>query len=45
MTAIEQAESKAGCRYSELLLLPYFDASRMLIIDVMHNMYLGTAKY
>ena len=45
ITAIEQAESAAGCRYSELLLLPYFDAPRMLIVDVMHNLYLGTAKY
>jgi len=42
---IEQAESKAGCCYSELLLLPYFDAPRMLIIGVMHNLYLETAKY
>jgi len=34
-TTIEQAESNAGCRYSELLLLSYFDAPRMLIVDVM----------
>ena len=25
--------------------MPYFDAPRMLIIDLMHNLYLGTAKY
>lgn len=38
-------ESELGCRYSCLLQLPYFDAVRMLIIDPMHNLYLGTAKY
>ena len=40
----ERKESEVGCRYSSLLQLPYFDAVRMLIIDPMHNMYLGTAK-
>ena len=45
VTAIENAESSSGCRYSELLMLPYFDAPKMLIIDPMHNLYLGTAKY
>ena len=37
-------ESKFGCRYSVLLQLPYFDPTRMLIIDPMHNLFLGTAK-
>ena len=40
----DRKESEVGCRYSSLLQLPYFDAVRMLIIDPMHNMYLGTAK-
>lgn len=44
-TAINSEESKTGCRYSELLLLPYFDAPKMLIIDPMHNLFLGSAKY
>ena len=44
-TAVEDAESKAGCRYSELLRLPYFDAPKMLTIDPMHNLFLGSAKY
>ena len=35
LAELERAESLAGCRYSELLLLPYFDAPRMLIIDPM----------
>lgn len=37
-------EKKYGLRYSSLLALPYFDASRMCIIDPMHNLFLGTAK-
>ncbi len=46
-TKSEQAtkESNAGCRYSELLRLPYFDAPRMLVVDPMHCLFLGTAKY
>ena len=38
-------ESELGCRYSCLLELPYFDPVRMLQVDPMHNLYLGTAKY
>ena len=41
-------ESELGCRYSVLLLLPYFDPYfdpvRMLQLDPMHNLYLGTSK-
>ncbi len=44
-TARECKESELGCRYSSLLQLPYFDPVRMLIIDPMHNLYLGTAKH
>lgn len=45
LTAIENVESRSGCRFSELLLLPYFDAPKMLVIDPMHNLFLGSAKY
>lgn len=38
-------ESKFGCRYTVLLQLPYFDPTRMLIIDPMHNIFLGSAKH
>ena len=38
-------ESEIGCRFSELLRLPYFDPVNMLIIDPMHNLFLGSAKY
>lgn len=40
----ERMESQAGLRYSSLLRLPYFDAPRMLIVDPMHNLFLGSAK-
>lgn len=38
-------ESNTGYYYSVLLKLPYFDSTRMLIVDPMHNMFLGTAKH
>ena len=44
-TEKKRNESAVGCRYSSLLQLPYFDPVRMLVIDPMHNLYLGTAKY
>lgn len=44
-TRRQQLESKFGCRYSELLRLPYFDPVRMTIIDPMHSLYLGTSKH
>ena len=42
---LEGSESKLGCRYSVLLRLPYFDAPRMLIVDPMHNLFLGSGKH
>ena len=44
-TLRQKMESQLGCRYSSLLQLPYFDPIHMLVIDPMHNLYLGTAKY
>ena len=41
----DNEESKHGLRYSALLQLPYFDAPRMLIVDPMHNCFLGSAKH
>ena len=38
-------ESQLGCRYSVLLELSYFDPVRMNIVDPMHNLFLGSAKY
>ena len=44
-TGREKKESEYGCRYSSLLKLTYFDPVRMLLIDPMHNLFLGSAKY
>lgn len=41
---IEEIESEGGYRYTELLKLPYFVPCRMLIVDPMHNLFIGTAK-
>ena len=45
-TKVEQTtlESSFWCHYSVLLQLAYFDAPRMLVIDPMHNLCLGTGK-
>ena len=32
-------------RYSVLLNLTYFDPVRFTVVDVMHNVFLGTAKH
>ncbi len=40
-----EIEKMHGCRYSVLLELPYFYPIRMCIVDPMHNLLLGTAKY
>ena len=34
----------AGVRWSELLRLPYFDMSRYIVVDAMHNLFLGLIK-
>lgn len=44
ITEQRKAESTLGCRYSVFLDLPYFNAPRFLIIDPMHNLFLGTGK-
>ena len=45
-TATDQAnkEKEYGVRFSELLLLPYFDPVRFHTIDPMHCLFTGTAK-
>lgn len=42
--ARQKLESGSGFRYTAFLNLPYFNPSRMLIVDPMHNLFLGTAK-
>ena len=43
-TALQRAEAEYGCRYSVLLDLPYFSPTRFLVVDPMHNLFLGTGK-
>ena len=43
-TGVSKCESRLGVRYSVLLSLPYFDPVRYTVVDIMHNMYLGTGK-
>ena len=38
-------ESSSGCQCSVLLELEYFDSPRFLVVDPMHNLFLGTAKH
>ncbi|KDQ32205.1 hypothetical protein PLEOSDRAFT_1015251, partial [Pleurotus ostreatus PC15] len=35
---------QTGVRYSELLRLPYFDPSCFIVVDSMHNLFLGLLK-
>ena len=44
-TQREKRASELGCRFSSLLDLPYFRPIEMLLIDPMHNLFLGTAKH
>ena len=45
ITHRNKKESELGCRYSVLLELSYFRPIEMLLIDPMHNLFLGTAKH
>ncbi len=40
-----EIESKTGYHYTELLKLPYFIPSQMLVVDPMHNLFLGSGKH
>ena len=44
-TQIHNLEMKFGVRYSVLLALSYLDPVKFSVIDPMHNLLLGTAKY
>ncbi|KAG5221932.1 Immunoglobulin G-binding protein [Salix suchowensis] len=35
---------QSGLRYTELLELPYFDPTRFIVVDSMHNLFLGLLK-
>lgn len=38
------AFTASGMRWSELLRLPYFDPTRFVVVDAMHNLFLGLIK-
>ena len=42
---LDALESSSGYKYTVLLDLPYFVPWRMLVVDPMHNLFLGTAKH
>ena len=44
-SAVSKAEAEYGCCFSALLWLDYYDPIRFVAIDIMHNLYLGTAKH
>ena len=44
-SAMRKAESAVGLRYTCLLDLIYFDPVHFTIVDVMHNLFLGTGKH
>jgi hypothetical protein len=37
--------NKGGLRWSELLRLPYFDPSQFVVVDAMHNLFLGLINF
>lgn len=43
-SGMRKSESANGVRYSVLLSLPYFDPVRFTVVDIMHNLFLGTGK-
>ena len=44
-TARKEAFRRHGFKGSILLELSYFNASRMMVVDPMHNLWMGTAKH
>jgi hypothetical protein len=40
----ENAFNDNGMRWSELLRLPYFDIAHFVVVDAMHNLFLGLIK-
>lgn len=38
-------QRKYGARYSILFELPYYNSIRFVVIDIMHNLFLGTSKH
>ena len=43
-SARKEIDKVYGARYSILFELPYYNCIRFVVIDIMHNLYLGSAK-
>ena len=43
-TTKQRSFDSTGLQWSELLRLPYFDITRSLVVDSMHNLFLGLLK-
>jgi hypothetical protein len=37
--------ARTGVRWSELLRLPYWDPTRAVVVDGMHNLFLGLVQF
>lgn len=42
--AADRIVASTGVRWSQLLRLPYFDPSRFVVVDAMHNLFLGLIR-
>ena len=42
---LKELVHSTGAKYTALLELPYYDAVRFVVIDPMHNLFLGIAKH
>ena len=40
----KETVTSTGIRWSELYCLPYFDPSRMVVVNCMHNLFLGLVQ-
>ncbi|KDQ25869.1 hypothetical protein PLEOSDRAFT_1015173, partial [Pleurotus ostreatus PC15] len=43
-SSAQSSFDQSGLRYTELLELPYFDPTRFIVVDSMHNLFLGLIK-
>jgi hypothetical protein len=40
----KELEKLSGIRFSKLLHLPYWDPTRQVVVNIMHNLFLGITK-
>lgn len=44
-TARARVFARTGIRWSEMLRLPYWDPTRSVVVDAMHNLFLGLVQF